>query len=220
MKLVIVGAGGHGKVVLDILRAQGLVEPVGFVDAAAGLAGTTVGGLPVVGSANVLPKLRQQNVRKAIVAIGDWRPRQQYATLLREHGFELVNAIHPTASISPTAKLGSNIVVAAQAAICTEAVIGDSVIVNTGAVVDHECQVGEAAHICPGAHLGGRVRIGAGAWIGLGADVIQCLTIGDRAVVGAGAVVIRDVPARVTIAGNPARIIKSAPAEQLERSVA
>lgn len=209
MDVVIVGAGGHGKVVLDILRAAGKDKAVGFVDADVSLAGTSVGGLAVIGPANTLPKLRQQKVRGAIIAIGDCRARVQYAELLREQGFELINAIHPTASVSPTASLGVNVVVAAQAAVCTEASIADSVIINTAAVVDHECMVGLGAHICPGAHLAGRVRVGAGVFVGLGANVIQCLSIGDYAVIGAGAVVILDVPAHATAVGVPARVIKT-----------
>jgi sugar O-acyltransferase (sialic acid O-acetyltransferase NeuD family) len=209
MQLIIIGAGGHGKVVLDILRAGGQHEPVGFVDSFANRAGTTYCGLPIFGPANVLPKLRQQNIRGAIVAIGDCRARQRYATLLREQGFELVNAIHPTASISPTAVLGKNIVIAALVAVCADAKIGDSAILNTSCVVDHECEVGEAVHICPGAHLAGRVRVGAGAWVGLGSNVIQCMSIGEHATVGAGAVVIHDVPANATVVGVPARVVKT-----------
>jgi UDP-perosamine 4-acetyltransferase len=101
MDTVIIGAGGHGKVVLDILRAAGTHKPVGFIDADVALAGTTVGGLPVFGPANLLPKLRQQKVKGAIVAIGDNRVRRSYAARLLEHGFELVNAIHPKACVHP-----------------------------------------------------------------------------------------------------------------------
>lgn len=209
MQIVIIGAGGHGKVVLDILRAAGEEEPVGFVDSSPSRAGGRIGGLPIFGPANVLPKLRQQGIRGAIVAIGDSRARVQYASVLREQGFELVNAIHPSSSVSPMAVLGRNVVVAAQAAVCTEARIEDSVILNTACVVDHECEIGAGAHVCPGAHLAGRVRVGAGAWIGIGANVIQCLSIGEHATVGAGAVVIRDVPAGSTVVGVPARVIKS-----------
>jgi UDP-perosamine 4-acetyltransferase len=208
MDIVIVGAGGHGKVVLDILLARGQVRPVGFVDADTTIAGTRVGGLPVLGPINLLPRLRQQKIAGAIVAIGDNRTRVRYATILHEHGFELVNAIHPTACISPTASIGKNVAIAARAVICTDAKIEDSTIINTAAVVDHECIVEEGAHICPGAILGGRVRIGPGAFVGLGANIIQCLSVGEQAIVGAGATVIRDIPDHATAVGVPARVIK------------
>jgi sugar O-acyltransferase (sialic acid O-acetyltransferase NeuD family) len=208
MQIIIVGAGGHGKVVLDILRAQGQVKPIGFLDADTSIAGTQVGGLPVLGPINLLPRLRQQKIAGAIVAIGDNRTRLRYASILREHGLELINAIHPTACISPSATIGQNVAIAARAVICTDAKIEDSVIINTAAVVDHECIVEQGAHICPGVNLGGRVRIGAGAFVGLGANVIQCLTIGQQAVIGAGATVIRDIPDHATAVGVPARVIK------------
>jgi sugar O-acyltransferase (sialic acid O-acetyltransferase NeuD family) len=210
MQVVIIGAGGHGKVVLDILRAAGQHEPVGFVDSFANRANTQYCGLTIFGPANVLPRLRQQNIRGAIVAIGNCRARQEYALHLRSLGFELINAIHPTASVSPTAQIGRNVVIAPMAAICTEAKIADSVIINTGAIIDHECEVAEGAHICPRAALAGRVRVGTGAWIGLGAGIIQCITVGEHAMVGAGAMVIRDVPAHATVVGVPARVIKTA----------
>jgi len=208
MEVIIIGAGGHGKVVLDILRAAGKHKPIGFIDADVALAGSIIGGLPVIGPANLLPKVKQQKVRGAIIAIGDNRTRLQYAQMLSEQGFELINAIHPTASVSPAATLGSNVVVAAQAAICTEARIADSVIINTAAVVDHECIVDAGAHIAPGVRLAGRVHIGAGAFVGIGATVIQCLNVGEYAVVGAGAVVIADLPGHVTAVGVPAKVIK------------
>src|SRR5437868_3679185 len=210
MQVVIIGAGGQGKVVLDILRASGEFEPIGFVDSNPALSGRRVGGLPVFGPANVLPKLWQQKIRRGIVAIGDNHARVRYTALLKEQGFDLVNAIHPTASVSETATLGRNVVVAANATVCTEARIADSCIVNTAASVDHECEVGEAAHICPGVRLAGRVRVGPGAFVGTGANVIPCTSIGEHAVVGAGAVVVIDVPAYATAVGVPARVIKVA----------
>jgi UDP-perosamine 4-acetyltransferase len=207
MDVLIIGAGGHGKVVLDILRAAGDVNPVGFIDADASLAGTSVAGLEVLGGPNLLPKLRKKH-QYAIVAIGDNRARRRYAATAREAGFDLINAIHPAASVSPSAGIGNNVVIAAGAVVCTEAKLADSVIVNTSAVVDHECTVGEAAHIAPGALLAGRVRIGEEAFIGLGSKIIQCLSVGDYSTVGAGAVVIEDVPPHVTVVGVPARTIK------------
>jgi UDP-perosamine 4-acetyltransferase len=210
MQTVIVGAGGHGKVALEILRAAGGCRIAGFLDADPALAGTQLCGVAVLGAINLLPRLRHQKITSAFVAIGENRARRQYAALLREQGITLINAIHPSAIVSPTAKLGVNVMLAAGAIVSTDSRIGDSVIVNTGAVVDHECEIEESAHICPGAHLAGRVRIGRGAFVGLGANVIQCLTIGHDAIIGAGAAVIRDVPAHATAVGVPAAVIKTA----------
>ena len=211
-QVVIIGAGGHGRVVLDILRAAGQFQPVGFVDADTRLAGTKVGGVPVLGPTNILPKLRQQDrVTHAIVAIGDNRTRQRYVVTLAGEGFELVSAIHPTAFVSPTVKLGRNVVVGPNASIITEARLGDATIVNTGAIVEHECELAEAVHVAPGACLAGRVRVGACAFIGIGAQVIQCLAVGEGATVGAGAVVIQDIPDGATAVGVPAKVVKVAP---------
>jgi len=214
--VVIVGAGGHGKVVLDILRADGRYRPVGYVDADPSLTDSYVGGLPVLGAVNALPRLRQQRIKRAIVAIGDNRTRLHYAGVLLEQGFELVNAVHPTAFVSPNAKLGLNVVVAPHASVVTECTVADSAIINTSAVVDHECEIGEGAHICPGAVLAGRVRVGRAAFIGIGANVIQCRSIGRFAVVGAGAAVIEDVPDYATAVGVPARVLKVSPPDALE----
>ena len=207
--MVIIGAGGHGKVVLDILRAAGQHKPVGFLDADPALTDSYVCGVPVLGSINAIATLRRQRIRRALIAIGDNRTRLHYAALLAEQGIELVNAIHPTAFVSPTAILGKNVVVAARAAVGTEARLGDSVIVNTSAVVDHECDIGDGAHVCPAAALAGRVRVGRGAFIGAGARVIQCRAVGDYATVGAGAVVIRDVSNEATVVGVPARPVRA-----------
>ena len=205
MDTLIIGAGGHGKVVLDILLAGRKYCPVGFLDADPALAGTTVAGLPVLGSINLLSKLRDKKIRTAIIAIGDSRSRLSCAQAALDQVFELINAIHPDSYIAPTATLGKNIVVAAGAVIATEARIGDSCIINTNAVVEHECDLAEGVHICPGALLAGRVKVESSAFIGLGAKVIPCLTFGSGATIGAGDVVIRDIPPGVTVVGIPAR---------------
>ena len=210
MDTFIIGAGGHGRVVLDILRSARASRVIGFLDANVTLAGCEIAGVPVLGSINHLPKLAAQyRVRHAIVAIGDNRVRRGYAKIVEDAGLELINAIHPSATVSPTASIGHNVVIAAGACVCTEASVGDCAILNTHAVVDHECEIGDAVHVCPGVVLAGRVRVGDGAFVGMGAKVIQCRTIGEDATVGAGAVVLNVVPPCATVVGVPARVIKS-----------
>ncbi|MGA2441852.1 MAG: acetyltransferase [Tepidisphaeraceae bacterium] len=208
MDVVLIGAGGHGRVVLDILRTAGVHRPIGFLDADPQLTGQEVGGLPVLGQVNLLPKLKSQKVKGAIISIGDNHPRLQYFRKISEQGFEMVNAIHPGSCISETARLGHNVVVAAGAVISTDVNIQDCVIVNTSSVIDHECQIGRAVHICPSATLAGRVSVGDETFIGMGCNILQCLKIGANAVVGAGAVVIQDVADGATVVGVPARVIK------------
>jgi len=208
--VIIIGAGGHGKVVLDILQAEGKYRPVGFVDNNPSLLDSYVCGLPVLGPINALPRLKRQRIRHAVIAIGDNRQRMAQKEFVDRDGVRLVNAIHPTAYVSPKAVLGRGVVVAPGAKVVVEATIRDLAIVNTGAIVDHECDVGEGAHVCPGAVLAGRVRVGRGAFVGIGAQVIQCRSVGDFAVVGAGAAVIHDVPDHATAVGVPATVVESA----------
>jgi UDP-N-acetylbacillosamine N-acetyltransferase len=210
MDLIIIGAGGHGKVVLDILQASGKHRVVGFLDADATLAGTEVNGVPVLGPINQVSRLRQQKIKGGIIAIGDNRVRVSYAALLVEHGVELISAIHPAAVIAKSSVIGRNVVAAAGAIVAASANVADSAILNTNCVIDHECEIESGVHICPGALLAGRVRVGAGAFIGLGAKVLPCLSIGKGAVVGAGAVVLQDVAEGATVVGVPARILRHA----------
>jgi UDP-perosamine 4-acetyltransferase len=207
MDVIIIGAGGHGKVVLDILRHSRRVRVAGFLDADESLAGARVAGVKVLGPVNLLAKLRRKKIKTAVVAIGDNRTRAQYMNEVRAAGFTLLNAIHPKSVVSRSAKLGENVVIAAGAVVCAEADIGDGAIINTAAVVDHECRVGPAAHICPTAALAGRVTVDEGAFVGLGAKIIQCLSIGAWSTIGAGAVVITDIPAGERAVGVPARAI-------------
>jgi len=207
MDIVLIGAGGHGRVVLDILRHSRNNNIVGFLDADPTLAGTSIDGVEVLGPVNLLPKLKQKKVRGAIVSIGDNRTRRMYASEVVAAGLELVTAFHPAATMAPGVELGQNVVVCAGAILCLGVSVGDHSILNTACVVDHECVIGPAVHVCPGALLAGRVTVGAEAFIGLGAMVIQCLKIGAGATIGAGAVVIRDVSAGAKIVGVPGREI-------------
>lgn len=201
--LVVVGAGGHGKVVCDVLLSAG--ETVdGFVDDAK-KPGELVLGLPVVGNTAWLAA----NRARVALGIGDNARRKEIAELLTAHGCTLVTAVHAHATIAPSARLEQGAVVMARAVVNPDATVGRGAIVNTAAVVEHDCVVGEFAHLSPAAALGGGARIGAGAHVGLGAVVLPLVAVGDRAVVGAGAVVNRAVPAAVVVRGVPARVGRS-----------
>lgn len=203
---VIIGAGGHGRVVLDILLAAGYNNILGFLDSDIQLHGRRMDGMPVLGSLDLLDELiAQKDVGSAIVAIGNNGTRRHYAETLEARGLELLNAIHPSANIARNARLGRNVVVAAGATVCCHCQIGNSAILNTGCIIDHESMIGTATHICPGARIAGRVTVESGAFLGIGCTVIQGLRIGYEAVVGAGAVVIHDVEPMTTVVGIPAQ---------------
>lgn len=211
MNILILGAGGHGRVVLDILRAAGEHRIAGFLDNNNSLHGRRIDGLPVLGAIDDLPAFRDRDIEGAIIAIGDNGVRRGYSQFVEDSDLQLINAIHPAARLSPTARIGRNVAAAAGTLVSAHAQIGDSVILNTGCIIDHECMIGTAAHICPGAKLAGHVTVEAGAFIGIGATIIQNVRIGLESVVGAGAVVLADVAPMTTVVGVPAREIKSAP---------
>jgi sugar O-acyltransferase (sialic acid O-acetyltransferase NeuD family) len=207
---VILGCGGHGRVVLDILMNAGTCDVLGFVDSNPAMTGRRIDGLEVLGRPDDLPRIRDElGVHHAIVAIGDNGARRALADRLEALKFELVNALHPSANLARNVTLGKNTVIAAGALVCAHCQIGDSVILNTGCIVDHESLIGTATHICPGARLAGRVTVESGAFVGIGATIIQSIHIGYEAVVGAGAVVTADVAPLSTVVGVPAKEIKT-----------
>ena len=210
-QVVALGAGGHAKVVLEILRLMGGYELVGLLDPKQELWNSEVLGIPVLGNDDLLPKLYKDGVRYAFVGlgtVGDTQARRQLYEKARAQGFEVVQAIHPQAMLSPSVKIGHGPTVMAGAVINAASRLGNNVIVNTGAIVEHDCLIGDHVHIATGARLASTVHVGKEAFIGVGASIRQCIHIGRNAIVGAGAVVIRDVPSGVTVVGCPARILQ------------
>ncbi len=207
---LILGCGGHGRVVLDILVNSGEYTVAGFIDSNPTMIGRRVDGIEVLGRPDDLPDIRDQlSVQRAIIAVGDNGARRALADRLEALDFELINAIHPSANLARNVTLGRNIVIAAGVLACAHCQIGDSVILNTGCIVDHESLIGTATHICPGARLAGRVTVESGAFVGIGATIIQSIRIGYEAIVGAGAVVVGDVAPMSTVVGVPAREAKT-----------
>jgi sugar O-acyltransferase (sialic acid O-acetyltransferase NeuD family) len=201
--LLVLGGGGHGRVVADAVLDSGAWQRVAFLDDFVPK-GTDLLGLPVVGSFREL-EAHVREFAAAIVAIGEARRRLDLIAACLRVGFKLATVVHPAAHVSRFATLGPGTVVLAQAAINAGATLGVGCIVNTGSTIDHDCKLGQAVHVCPGAHLAGSVHVGDAAWIGVGSSVRDGIAIGARVMVGAGAVVVDDVPDGVTVVGVPAR---------------
>jgi sugar O-acyltransferase (sialic acid O-acetyltransferase NeuD family) len=210
-RVIGLGAGGHGKVVLEALWACGGYEVVGLLDPRLELHGTEVLGVPVLGSDDLLGRQYDDGVRTAFIGLGgtgDTGPRRGLFELARSAGFTAARVVHPAATVSPSARLGEGVQVIAGAVVGADAEVGDDVIVNTGAVVEHDCRVGAHAHIAPGATLASDVEVGESAHVGAGATVLQGVRIGRGAVVGAGAVVVRDVEPDTVVIGVPASVLR------------
>lgn len=205
-KIVIVGAGDHAKVVLEALTAQAdRFQVVGLVDPDAPVGALL--GFPVLGDNDRLPDLRAAGVDAAVIAVGSNRLRTRLGEKARAMGFELPPIIHPAAWISPSAQLGSGVVVMAKAIVGTLARLEELVILNSGAIAEHDNRIGAGTHIAPGAVLAGGVCVGKRVLLGVGCTVCPYVSIGDNTIVGAGSVVVADVPDGVTVCGVPARAI-------------
>lgn len=205
------GAGGHAKVVIEILRAAGVHDVVGLLDPRRDLWGSDVLGVPVLGGDELIPSHYDAGVRLMFVGLGsdaDMRPRSRLYRHGREAGLDPVSAVHPAANVSPSAFAGAGVTIMAGAIVNAAARLGEDVIVNTAAVVEHDCVLGDHVHVATGARLAGGVQVGNGTHIGLGACVREGVRIGSDVVVAAGAVVIADVESGLVVAGVPARPLR------------
>jgi UDP-perosamine 4-acetyltransferase len=205
--IVVVGAGGHAKVCIELLRAMG--EDVAFCIGGDDAVGDCV-GVPVLAGDDHIAELRARGFDRAFIAVGNNRVRRKLGDDVAAAGYRLVNAVSPTAVVSPSARLGTGIAIMAGVVINAESTIGDLAIINTGATVDHDCAIGEAAHIAPQSALAGNVTVGTCSFLGIGTTVIPGCAIGDEVTIGAGGVVIADVPAGVTAVGVPVRVLERA----------
>jgi sugar O-acyltransferase (sialic acid O-acetyltransferase NeuD family) len=200
--VLILGAGGHAKVIADILISQG-TQVQGFLDDDPNLWGEMRLGLPVLGAIGQYLEYEPEGL---IIGIGNNLVRQRVAERLSTQAQRLwCNAIHPRATIARSVRLGRGIVVAAGAVINPDTVLGDHAIINTGATVDHDCAIGDYVHVAPGAHLAGGVLVREGAFIGIGSSLIPNIRVGEWTTVGAGSVVTNDLNAKLIAFGVPAR---------------
>jgi sugar O-acyltransferase (sialic acid O-acetyltransferase NeuD family) len=209
-KLIVFGAGGHGKVVIDAILRQGVHEIAFLADADVKRHGSLVSGYEIRSEAAAFEALGT-GVNRAIVAVGHNDVRRHLARIISGKGFSLISIIHPSSIVSPSASIGAGTLVMPGSILNADARIGENVIINTGAVVEHDCDVGDHAHIGPHATLCGGVRVGAGTLVGAGATVLVGVRIGAGAVIGAGSTVLCDVPDGATAVGSPCRILKRNP---------
>jgi sugar O-acyltransferase (sialic acid O-acetyltransferase NeuD family) len=200
-KIVIIGGGGHARVVADIIaalafEATGYVCPEGPYD---------IPGLTRLGDDTVLASLRARGTTHAVVAVGDNALRKEIYRTALALTFAFPALVHPSAIVSSRVTIGDGTVVMPGAIINTGTIVGTGAIINTGASIDHDCRIGGFVHIAPGCHLAGTVTVEEGAFLGVGTSVIPQRHIGEWSIVGAGAAIVRDIEPRHVATGVPAR---------------
>ena len=205
-KVMVVGAGGHARVVESLLRYVPDVELAGFADRTRASFGERIGGAAVTTTWDELPAWRDAGVTAVALAIGDNAERARMFAAATAHGYRVLGLRHPTAFVERDAVVGEAAVICAGAILGAGCRLGANTLVNTGAIVDHECAVGDHAHLGPGCRLAGRVTVGALTFVGLGATVREGIRIGENVVVGMGSVVVADIPDNAVAYGVPSRV--------------
>ena len=198
--LIIIGAGGHGRVAADIAALSGWSR-VCFLDDDPDV--TSCAGYDVIGDHSYAAA--HPDAADYFVAVGSSHTREELTGHLEDAGIEPVTLIHPSAVIGSQVVIGAGSILMPNCVVNTGSVIGRSVIINTAATVDHDNRIGDFSHISVGAHLAGAVTVGCHTWIGVGASVINNLTICGECMIGAGGVVVRDILTPGTYVGVPAR---------------
>lgn len=204
--VLIVGGGGHAKVLIEVLRLRSAVI-LGIVDADPAKIGTEVLGIRVIGDDTVISQYAPGSISlvNALGSVHLPKARKAVFEKFTTMGFTFATVVHPSAVVASDVVLGEGVQIMAGAVIQPGSRIGMNTIVNTHASVDHDCLIGDHVHLAPGVTLSGAVRIHNGVHLGTSATVIQGITIGANSLVGAGSVVVTDVPAEVRVFGAPAK---------------
>ena len=203
-----IGAGGHCKVVMEIIHRSGTWKVAGLLDSDITRRGDLVSGVEILGNDELASTLFRQGIRAAFLGLGSIGPssaRRQVFTMLCDIGYHLPVLKHPSASVAHDVKPDHGTCIMPGAIINPGTRIGPCAIVNSGAIIEHDCHISGFAHVSPGAVLGGSVHVGEGSHVGIGAVIRQGIRIGNHALIAAGAVVVKDVPDGTKVLGVPAR---------------
>ena len=187
-KIVLIGGGGHCRVIIDAIVNSGGYDVEGIVDPKLET-DSKILGFPVLGDDDILLDLYKNGVRNAFVSvgsIGNCELRKILYKEIKNIGFNMPVVVHPKAVVARDVKIGEGTFVAASATVNPGTKIGKNVIINTSSSIDHDCVIGDFVHIAPGAILSGGIRVGSQTHIGTGANVIQCINIGKKCMIGAG----------------------------------
>lgn len=207
ISVVIYGAGGHGKVVADVLERANGYRILGFLDDLNELTGKRVLGYEILDTALKFFGNGYPENCHLILAIGPNQIRQRLSDHAVPEGIPFATAIHPSAQIARDVDIGPGTVIMANAVVNSGAYIGAHVIINTSATIDHDCVIEDYVHVAPGTHLAGGVHVGRGTLVGIGATVVPGVRIGQWTLIGAGATVLKGLPDHVTAVGSPAVLI-------------
>ena len=211
-KVVIIGAGGFGREVLDVIDAcnqvQEAYEPLGFiVDPQFSAPGTIINDKPVLGGFDWLEKHFDDVY--VICGVGPPRPRYQLIQRAERLNCRFVNLIHPSAILTRRISIGEGVVITAGCILTNQIQIGNHVIINLSCTIGHDADLQNFVTLAPGVHVSGNVTIETGCYLGTGATILEKIRIGEWSVLGAGAVITGNIPANTTAVGVPAKVVKA-----------
>ena len=209
--VVVVGAGGFGREVLEIFKDHNRVSKtwniLGFIDENEELHGKMLNGYPVLGGLNWLRKHNNDNLG-CVCAIGTCEPRRRVVERLQRIGINFHNAIHPSVIMSEFVELGQDVIICAGVILTVDIKIGDHVQINLNCTIGHDVVIERYCTINPMVAINGNDHLGEGVYVGTGTTFIQGVSVGDWSAIGAGAVVIDDIPENVIAVGVPAKVTK------------
>lgn len=207
-KIIILGGGGHAKVLIEVIRLEGHFEIAGILDDHFEK-GLKISEVPVIGKDDLLPGIFERDrIINACIGVGSTRDNSLRRALyekVKQIGFSVPSLVHPKAVVSESSKISEGAQLMANAVVQPCSFIGENTIINTGAIIEHDCNIGRHVHICPASVLSGECQVGEETFIGTGATIVNGIKIGKNVTIGAGSVVINDIADGSVVKGVPAR---------------